>query len=68
MNHLNIYSTVAGELPKLCSKNKPKCFIPYEELLSFLNELVKIYTDKTHTAYENEQYANFLLKKIGLGG
>lgn len=66
MNHLNVYSTVCGELPKLCSQGKPMVMIPFNEVLELKDTLLKILTDKTHTQYENECYASFLLRQIGL--
>lgn len=62
MKHLAAYSTVCGELPKLCSQGKPMVMIPFTDVIELKDSLVKIFTDKTHTQYENECYANFLLR------
>jgi hypothetical protein len=66
MNHLNAYSTVCGELPKLCVQGKPMVMVPFNEVLELKDTLLKILTDKTHTQYQNECYASFLLRQIGL--
>ena len=66
MKHLIAYSTVCGELPKLCSQGKPMVMVPFSEVIELKDALVKIFTDKNHTQYENECYANFLLRQVGL--
>lgn len=66
MKHLNAYSTVCGELPKMCSEGRPMVMVSMSELVDFKNSLVNIFSDTHHTAYENKCYANFLLRKIGL--
>lgn len=66
MKELTAYSTVCGELPKLCSQGKPVVMVPFSEVLELKESLLKILTDKTHTQYQNECYASFLLRQIGL--
>lgn len=66
MKHLNVYSTVCGDLPKLCSQGKPLVLVPFSEVVEFKNQIVKILTDKTHTQYQNECYINFLFTQIGM--
>ena len=63
---LNMYTTVAGELPKLVQRNKAQTFIPYSDVLKLKDEIVSIYTQETHTAYQNACWASFLLTKAGL--
>lgn len=66
MKDLNAYSTLCGELPKLCAQGKPLVLVPLSDVIEFKNQLVKILTDKTHTQYQNECYINFLLTQIGM--
>lgn len=66
MKHLNAYSTLCGELPNLCSRGKPLTLVPFSEVIELKNELLKIFTDSSHTQYQNECYAKFLLRKVGL--
>lgn len=66
MKHLNAYSTVCGELPKMCAQGKPVVMVPMSEVLELIDSLMKILTDKTHTQYQNECYSNFLLRQVGL--
>lgn len=66
MEELTIYSTVVGELPRLVDKQQPMCFIPYSEVLELKNKLMEIFSDNTHTVYQNRMYAQFLLRKVGL--
>lgn len=66
MKHLNAYSTTCGELPKMCAQGKPVVMIPMSEVLELKDSLMKIFTDKTHTQYQNECYVNFLLRQVGL--
>lgn len=66
MKHLNAYSTTCGELPKMCAQGKPVVMIPMSEVLDLKDSLMKILTDKNHTQYQNECYANFLLRQVGL--
>lgn len=63
---LDMYTTVAGELPKLVQQNKPQTFIPYEDVLKFKDEIVAAYTREGHTAYQNACWVSFLLTKAGL--
>lgn len=66
MKHLNAYSTVCGELPKLCSQDAPMVLVPLSDVIEFKDSLLKILTDNTHSQYQNQCYANFLLNKVGL--
>lgn len=66
MKELNVYSTVCGELPRLCAQGKPVVMVPFSEVFELKDTLLKILTDKTHTQYQNECYASFLLRQIGL--
>lgn len=66
MKELTVYSTVCGELPKLCAQGKPLVVVPFSEVLALKERLLKILTDKSHTQYQNECYAGFLLRQIGL--
>lgn len=43
---LNMYTTVAGELPKLVQRNKAQTFIPYSDVLKLKDEIVAIYTQE----------------------
>lgn len=66
MKELTTYSTVVGELPRLVDKQQPMCFIPYSETLELKDNLMEIFSDNTHTTYQNKMYAQFLLRKVGL--
>lgn len=66
MKHLNAYSTVCGELPKLCIQDKPLLLVPMNEVIDLKDRLMEIMSDKSHTQYQNECYARFLLRKVGL--
>lgn len=66
MKHLTAYSTVCGELPKLCSQGNPMVLVPLSEVIELKDALLKIFNDKTHSQYENECYASFLLRQVGL--
>ena len=66
MKQPNIYSTVVGDLPKMVSKKEAKTFIPYSEVLELKDKLCEIYSDTSHTQYQNKCYADFLLRKVGL--
>lgn len=66
MKHLTAYSTVCGELPKLCSQGKPMVLVPLSEVIELKGTLMEIFSDKTHTQYQNECYASFLLRQVGL--
>lgn len=66
MKQLNVYSSVAGEIPKMVLKGESKTFVPWSEVLELKNKLCEIYSDTSHTQYENNCYADFLLRKVGL--
>ena len=66
ISQLNVYTTVAGELPKLVRENKAQTFIPYADALRLKDELVAAYTREGHTAYQNACWVSFLLTKAGL--
>lgn len=66
ITQLNMYSTVAGELPDLVQQNKAQTFIPYQDVLKFKDELIAAYTREGHTPYQNACWASFLLTKAGL--
>ena len=66
MKPMNIYSSVAGELPKMVVKGEAKTFVPWSEVLELKNKLCEIYSDTSHTQYEKNCYADFLLRKVGL--
>jgi len=66
MKQLNMYSTAVGELPRLVAKQEAMCFIPHSEVLDLKDKLMSVFSDNTHTAYQNKCYAEFLLKKVGL--
>lgn len=66
MKHLNLYSTVVGELPKLVASGEPELFIPLSEVKEFKDKIVRIMSDKSHTPYQNQCYLNFLLSKVGM--
>lgn len=66
MKHLNAYSTMCGELPKMCSQGKPLVLVPMSEVIELKNSLLAIFSDTNHTTYENKCYADFLLRKVGL--
>lgn len=66
MKELTVYSTVCGELPKLCTKGEPMVLVPFSEVVELKESLLKILTDKNHTQYQNSCYASFLLRQIGL--
>ena len=63
---LNMYTTVAGELPKLIQQNKARTFIPYADVLKLKDEIIAAYEREGHTAYQNACWASFLLTKAGL--
>lgn len=66
ITELNIYTTVAGELPKFIRENKAQTFIPYADVLKFKDEIVAAYEREGHTAYQNACWVSFLLTKAGL--
>jgi hypothetical protein len=66
MMQLSVYSSVTGELPKMVVKGEAKTFVPWSEVLELKNKLCEIYSDTSHTQYENSCYADFLLRKVGL--
>jgi len=66
MKHLNAYSTVAGELPKMVAQGKAAVMIPMSDVWEFKEAIVKIMSDRTHTQYQNECYLNFLLRRVGM--
>lgn len=66
MKHLSAYSTVCGDVPKMCAQGKPLVLVPLNEVIELKDSLLNILTDKTHTQYQNECYVSFLLKQIGL--
>lgn len=37
--NIDIYSTVASELPKMVEKKEPMCFVPYEQFLEYKREM-----------------------------
>ena len=66
ITQLNMYTTVAGELPKLIQQNKAQTFIPYADVLKLKDEIVAAYEREGHTAYQNACWVSFLLTKAGL--
>lgn len=66
MKHLNAYSTVAGELPKMVEQGKPVVMVTMSDVWEFKEAIVNIMSDRTHTQYQNECYLNFLLRKVGM--
>jgi len=40
ITQLNMYTTVAGELPKLVQQNKAQTFIPYSDVLKLKYEII----------------------------
>ena len=66
ISQLNVYTTVAGELPKLVRENKAQTFIPYADALKLKDEIVAGYSREGHTAYQNACWVSFLLTKAGL--
>ncbi|UZS00823.1 hypothetical protein [Pseudomonas phage vB_PsaM_M1] len=66
ITQLNMYTTVAGELPKLVRDNKAQTFIPYADVLKLKDEIVAAYEREGHTPYQNACWVSFLLTKAGL--
>lgn len=66
ITQLNMYTTVAGELPKLVRENTAQTFIPYADVLKLKDEIVAAYEREGHTVYQNACWVSFLLIKAGL--
>lgn len=66
ITQLNVYTTVAGELPKLVEQKKAQTFIPYADALKLVDEITAAYEREGHTAYQNACWVSFLLTKAGL--
>jgi len=66
MKHLTAYSTVVGELPKMCKDGNPLVLVPLNEVRDLVKNIEQIIEDKTHTDYQNKCYLSFLLRGVGL--
>lgn len=66
ITQLNIYSTVAGELPKLVQQKKAQTFIPYADVLKLVDEITAAYGREGYTFSDNSLFVAGMLTKVGL--